>query len=139
MFDNIYATGGRRFVLMNEAPLQFSPMYAAVANGGAGDNQYWQNKTLYNQTEMQNKMMEYTKTTNLMFDYGVPYNVVEKKRWPGASVTIFNVNGLLTDLHNTPAQFFGPQANVTGFFHHCVPSNNSQCEDSAQPASTFLW
>ena len=42
VFDAIYASGGRNFVLMNVAPLQLSPMYGIL--DGVGPNQYWNNK-----------------------------------------------------------------------------------------------
>lgn len=38
VFDTIYETGGRRFVLLNTAPLQLAPLYAAQSSGGVGDS-----------------------------------------------------------------------------------------------------
>lgn len=58
VFDVIYLTGGRRFVLLNAAPLQLTPLYASPSDLGAGDNQYWKNKTAYNTTEYAEKMLE---------------------------------------------------------------------------------
>ncbi len=142
VFDHIYQSGGRRFVLLNEAPLQLSPVYAAVSSGGAGNNQYWQNKTLYNQTEYQHKMMEYTTSVNTMFDYGVPFHLVVKKRWPGAAVAIFDVHRLLTDMHNSPASYLDAPANATGAYRNCAPTNSSgslNCANSKSPMSSFLW
>ncbi len=139
VFDHIYKAGGRRFVLLNEAPLQFAPLYAAASNGGVANNQYWQNKTLYNQTEYQYKMLEYTTSVNTMFEYGVPFHLVVKKRWPGAAFAIFDVHKLLTDIYNNPAAYLDAPANATGFYHHCAPANNSDCTNAKQPASSFLW
>jgi phospholipase/lecithinase/hemolysin len=139
VFDSIYATGGRHFVLLNEAPLERAPMYAAPTNGGSFDNQYWQNKTSYNMTEYQYKMLEYTTDVNTMFEYGVPFQVMIKKRWPGASFAIFDVHKLIMDIINTPSKYLSAPANVTGFYHHCVPTNNSQCVNSKEAASSFLW
>lgn len=139
VFDGIYQTGGRRFVLLNEAPLQLAPMYAAVSNGGAGNNQYWQNKTLYNETEYQYKMLEYTTSVNTLFDYGVPFNLIVKKRWPGSSFAIFDVYSLLTDIYNKPGAYLDSPANVSGFYHRCDPTNTSVCGNSQQPPSSFLW
>ena len=42
VFDAIYASGGRNFVLLNNAPLQLSPEYGIL--DGVGPNQYWQDK-----------------------------------------------------------------------------------------------
>ena len=38
VFDTIYATGGRRFVLLNTAPLQLAPLYVPQSSGGVGDS-----------------------------------------------------------------------------------------------------
>ncbi|KAL1871024.1 hypothetical protein VTK73DRAFT_2333 [Phialemonium thermophilum] len=141
VFDSIYATGGRRFVLLNEAPLELAPMYATPQDGGSLDNQYWTNKTLYNMTEYSQKIKEYTTSVNAIFDYGVPFHLLVKNRWPGASFTIFNVHQLLTDIHSNPARYLDPPANETGWYHHCNPANNSDCTDVSDigPASSFQW
>ncbi|CAN8102604.1 unnamed protein product [Discula destructiva] len=139
VFDTIYSTGGRRFVLLNTAPLQLSPMYAAQSNGGSGDNQYWANKTLYNETEYQYKMLEYTQLVNRVFDYGVVYQTLAEKRWPGATVDIFDVNSLLTDIYHNPSAYLDSPANATGFYHHCIPEDNLVCTDEPNPLDTFLW
>lgn len=139
VFDTIYSTGGRRFVLLNTAPLQLAPMYAAQSNGGAGDNQYWTNKTLYNETEYQYKMLEYTQLVNRVFDYGVAYETLVNKRWPGAVVDIFDVNSLLTDIHDNPSAYLAAPANASGFYHHCNADNNSICVNEPLALETFLW
>jgi phospholipase/lecithinase/hemolysin len=140
VFDNIYQTGGRRFVLLNVAPLELAPMYAPPSEGGAGDNQYWSNKTLYNTTEYSQKMKEYTTNVNTIFDYGVPFQTVVKSRWPGASFDIFNVHKLLLDIYNNPSRYLDAPASK-GYYHHCDPVNTSSCEDlTAQgPLSSFMW
>lgn len=73
VFDAIYESGGRCFVLFNNNALQLVPMYKPTDQGEAGDNQYWLNKTRYNTTEYAGKIMEYTTTVNTVFEYGVPY------------------------------------------------------------------
>jgi len=42
-FDQIYATGARYFVLMNNAPLYLAPLYANASEGGVA-TRYWTNK-----------------------------------------------------------------------------------------------
>lgn len=44
VMDQIYEHGGRYFVVMNAIPLELTPMYAAIGEGGVGNNHYWQNK-----------------------------------------------------------------------------------------------
>jgi hypothetical protein len=72
VFDKIYESGGRQFVLLNQAPLEHSPMYASLQYSGVGDHHYWLNKTLYNMTEYEQKIKEYTTNVNTILDYGVP-------------------------------------------------------------------
>lgn len=43
-FDQIYADGGRYFVLMNTAPLQLSPLYGMPGAGGLAASHYWPDK-----------------------------------------------------------------------------------------------
>lgn len=138
VFDAIYSTGGRRFVVLNTAPLQYSPMYAAQPIG-TGDDQYWENKTLYNQTEYQYKMMEYTQLVNRLFDYGAAYETLVKARWPGATFDILDVNSLLSDIYHNPSAYLDAPANATGFWTYCSSEvNNSTCVEPG-PLSSFLW
>lgn len=147
--------------MFNTAPLQLSPIYAAQINGGVGDNQvgpscsasvpeagigirlltarakYWANKTLYNETEYQYKMLEYTQLVNRVFDYGVAYQTLVEKRWPGAVVDVFDVNSLLTDISENPSAYLAAPANATGAYHNCDAS--SVCTTDANPLDTFLW
>lgn len=141
VFDNIYQTGGRRFVLLNLAPLELAPLYAPLSAGGIGDSQFWSNKTHYNITEYSQKIKEYTTNVNTIFDYGVPFQTIVKSRWPGASFDIFNVHKLLVDIYNNPSQYLDAPAISKGFYHHCDPVTTSNCQDlTAQgPLSGFMW
>jgi phospholipase/lecithinase/hemolysin len=139
VFDNLYATGGRNFVLLNQAPLELSPLYASISKGGLPESQFWANKTAYNTTAYEFKMLEYTTSVNTIFDYGVPFQLIIKKRWPGASFTIFDVHKLLKDIHAKPDQYLTAPANVKDVYHLCLATDNSQCKDSSQPMSSFLW
>lgn len=128
-------------MLLNNAPLQLAPLYAAQSNGGAGDNPYWQNKTSggYNQTEYQYKMLEYTQLNSRLFEYGVAYETLAKARWPGATFDILDVNSLLSNMYHNPSQYLESPANATGYYYHCEANNSSICTTSSQPLDTFLW
>jgi len=141
VFDAIYKAGGRRFVLLNQAPLELSPLYALPANGGTLDSQFWQNKTQYNITEYSYKIKEYTTNVNTIFEYGVPFQAVIKSRWPGATIDIFDVHSLLLDIIKTPQSYLDAPYNVTGYFRHCQATNNSICTNLTNlgPRSGFLW
>lgn len=138
VFDAIYGAGGRHFVLLNEAPLEHTPLYAAPQNGGLGDNHYWTNKTAYNMTEYEQKMKEYTTNVNTMFDYGVPVEARIKARWPDASFAVFDVHQLILDIRASPENYLDAPANVTGYYYHCAV-DGSNCTQSEDPLSSFLW
>ena len=141
VFDNIYTTGGRRFVLLNLAPLELSPDFASLDAGGAGDSRFWPNKTLYNTTEYSYKMKEYTTNVNTMFDYGAPFHLLVKKRWPGAEFSIFDVHALIKNIFYHPKEYLDAPYNATGYYHRCSAQNQSDCVNQSEygPLSSFLW
>lgn len=139
VFDNIYETGGRRFVLLNQAPLEVSPLYAEPDKGGTFDSKFWTNKTLYNMTEYNYKMLEYTTNVNTLFDYGVPFQLLIQRRWPDASFAIFNVHQLLRDIHNKPEAYLEAPANVTGSYYTCDGERFSHCVKSKNDMASFMW
>ncbi|KAK1988951.1 acetyl esterase [Colletotrichum cereale] len=138
VFDNIHATGGRHFVLLNVAPLEQSPLYKATELGGFGNSIFWPNKTSYNTVETQYKMLEYSTSVNTAFDYGVPFHLLVKKRWPGATFSVFDVHSLLRDIHAEPSKFLSSPANVTAPYHVCDPVT-AACVNSPDPKAGFLW
>ncbi|KAK3182210.1 hypothetical protein K4F52_006579 [Lecanicillium sp. MT-2017a] len=135
-FDEIYKTGGRQFVLFNEAPLQLSPMYAAPENGGTRNNNYWGNKTSYNMTEIEQKMFQYASSVNALYVYGAAFEFVVKKRWAGATFTVFDAHELLLDIRADPTAYLSPPATVIGSYVTCDGNN---CSTSENPLSSFLW
>ncbi|OTB15746.1 carbohydrate esterase family 16 protein [Daldinia sp. EC12] len=141
VFDTIYSTGGRHFVLFNEAPLDQSPLYASTHNGGVGDNQYWENKTSYNTTEFEQKMLEYTTSVNTIFSYGAPFQLLVEARWPGASFTIFNIHQLFLDIYSNPSEYFDTPANTNEPYYGCsiTGSGSKNCTASEHSLSSFLW
>ncbi|KAK8102379.1 acetyl esterase [Apiospora sp. TS-2023a] len=141
VFDAIYAQGGRHFVLFNQAPLERSPLYAAPQHGGAGDTHYWPTKTeACNNTEVEQKMLEYTTNVNTMFDYGVPFQLLVNKtrRWSDASFAVFNVHQLMLDIYENPEKYLDAPANATGYYYHCAV-DGSNCKNSEKPLSSYMW
>ncbi|KAI1634646.1 acetyl esterase [Biscogniauxia mediterranea] len=141
VLDGLYSgAGARHFVLFNQAPLDKSPLYAAPQHGGVGDTAYWTDKAAYNTTEIEQKMLEYTTTVNTVYAYGAPFQLLVRARWPGASLTIFDVHRLLSDVYADPAAYLDAPANATGYYYYCpYPSSEGACEDSEYPLSSFLW
>ncbi|KAI1199794.1 carbohydrate esterase family 16 protein [Nemania serpens] len=137
VFDGIYSTGGRQFALFSQAPLELSPLYAAIQNGGAGNGGYWDNKTAYDTVAYEEKIREYTTLVNTIYDYGAPFQLLVRKRWPGASFIVFNTHQIILDIHNNPDKYLTAPANVTGTYHTCPASGS--CFNSEHPLSSFLW
>lgn len=75
----------------------------------------------------------------MVFDYGVPFNLLVKQRWPGATLSIFDTNALLNDIFNNPSQYLDAPAKSTGVYHSCSAVNTSDCVNSPDPISSFLW
>jgi phospholipase/lecithinase/hemolysin len=139
VFDRVYAAGGRRFVLMNQMPLDVSPMYAPPSQGGRGDSIYWTDYSSYNMTEYQHKAQQYATSVNTISDQGAAFHTIVQNRWPGAQVTILDAHSIMMDIYNHPSEYLSSPANGTGFYHVCDVDDPSNCRDSAEPASSFLW
>ncbi|EGR49380.1 uncharacterized protein TRIREDRAFT_121418 [Trichoderma reesei QM6a] len=138
VFDAIHAAGGRRFVILNNNALQLTGLYRPLSDGGAGDNQFWQNKTLYNQTEYAQKMLEYTTSSNTMIDYGVPFHLLVKNRWPGSKVAVYDIHSLIMDIYNQPSRYLEPPHNVVGYYKHC-DVNGTNCLYGPGRLDSYLW
>lgn len=136
VFDSIHAAGGRRFVLLNQAPLEVAPMYSASENI---NSTFWPDHTLYNVTEYGNKIQEYTTNVNTIFDYGVPFQLLVEKRWPGTTVSIFHVHELFLDVHDNPEKYLKTPVDVDGFYHVCDPDSSNDCVNSKNSPDSFLW
>lgn len=135
-FDRLYRTGGRHFVLFNQAPLHLTPMYAAPEHGGTGNNNYWHDKAKYNMTKIENKMLEYEASVNRMYGYGSAFEFLVRRRWPGATLTLFDVHKLILDIRDNPSAYLSPPATVVGSYVTC---NEVNCTTSSNPLSSFLW
>jgi len=141
-FDTIYASGGRNFVLMNNIPLHLTPQYANDTLDGANATQYYPEKGSANHTEIAEKMHEAASTTNTVFQYETPYEVLVGKRYPGANFAVFDTYSLFSDVYHNPAAYLNGSAplNVTGFEHHCN-TTGADCAyvyDNTSPDS-FMW
>ncbi|KAI0105375.1 carbohydrate esterase family 16 protein [Hypoxylon sp. NC0597] len=141
-FDSIYSTGGRKFVLFTEAPLDYAPLYRSLEDGGAGDVPRWPDKEAYNTTEYEQKMREYVATVNTILEYGAPFQLLVEKRWPDASFSIFDVHQLISDIFESPAEYLDAPANAMGYYAQCPSTlelGTANCNVSSYPLSSFLW
>ncbi|KAH6844794.1 carbohydrate esterase family 16 protein [Chaetomium sp. MPI-CAGE-AT-0009] len=128
VFDHIYQTGGRRFVLLNTAPLERAPQYVPSAT-----------ETGYNSTAVAQKIREYTTSVNTMYKYGVPFQVALERRWPRATVDIFDVHSLFLDIFSEPAKYLDAPYNTTGYYRHCDWSKPNPCVDQLGSLDSFMW
>jgi phospholipase/lecithinase/hemolysin len=83
-------------------------------------------------------MLEYTSTVNKVWSFQAPFELLIAKRYPGASLALYDVHSLLTDIYNNPTQYLESPANVTGFYHKCN-SKGADCVNSTEPIGSFLW
>ncbi|KAI0196359.1 carbohydrate esterase family 16 protein [Astrocystis sublimbata] len=142
-FDAVYRNGGRRFALFTQAPLEKSPLYASPANGGAGDSSLWTNKTAYypdGDDEYEEKMREYTTVVNELYDYGVPFQLLVQKRWPGAEFVVFDTHRILLDIMAKPEMYLDAPFHATGYYETCKdPMSLDGCYGAEDPLDSFLW
>ncbi|RHZ43904.1 putative C6 transcription factor [Aspergillus thermomutatus] len=136
--DRLYATGARVFVLMNMAPLDLTPLYALPQNGGSVNAQYWTDKAAYdsNITRPSEKMRQYVKMVNTVYDYQTPYDVVVADRYPHSIFAVYDVHALMTDIWANPSHYLNGTApyNVTSSVYRCgSPCASNEARDS------YLW
>jgi len=138
VLDEIYASGARYFVVLNQAPLYLAPLYANDSSGGVGPNQYWADKPA-NHTAIEEQMKEYVTTINDVWKYQIPYESLVANRYPGANFAYFDVYSLMLDIYTNPTAYLNgtAPANVTGYEHHCN-LNGTNCVLTTSPDS-FLW
>ncbi|KAF2665683.1 hypothetical protein BT63DRAFT_428632 [Microthyrium microscopicum] len=127
-FDRLYQTGARKFVLMNNIPLNRAPMYALKSNGGLPVDQYWPNKP-NNLTAISYRMAEIIQSVNTAFKYQSAYEMVIGNRYKGAQMAYFDVHSLFMDMYNSPSEYFNgsQEATVTVPCLTCKDMNYNNC------------
>ncbi|KAL4782193.1 hypothetical protein BJX76DRAFT_349579 [Aspergillus varians] len=134
--DEVYANGGKHFVIMNLAPLQLAPLYAIPENGGLVSSSSYPDKGA-NITEISYRMWESVVTTNDVFYYKTAYESKIAHRYPGAQLAVMDMYGLISDIYHNPIEYLAEPANVTGYVNHCNRTTG-HCERQPNEAS-FLW
>ncbi|KAK4949651.1 hypothetical protein LTR10_011492 [Elasticomyces elasticus] len=140
VFDGLYASGGRMFVLMNTAPLHLAPLYANASAHGVGPNQYWADKPS-NLTEIAETMHEYTSTVNNVFKYQTPFEALVAKRYPGAQFALMDMYSLISDIYDDPTAYLnGTDVTSWMYDNHCNV-NQTVCvkSDNGTNPDGFLW
>ena len=140
VFDGLYASGARVFVLFTNAPLQLAPLYANFTLHGVGNNEYWNPKP-DNHTEIAELMHEYTSTTNNVMKYQTPFEMLVAGRYPGASMALFNVWQLISDIYDNPTQYLNGTKpyNITGNEAQCNVDRQCTLQYNGTSPDSFLW
>ena len=139
VLDRIYETGGRYFVVVTQGPVQHFPLYKAVERGGVGDSRGWENKTSYNTTAYEEKMMQYVRSVNTMINQGAVFNLKVKDRWPGATVVIYDTYTLMSDMRADPERYFDAPAEVNEPYGFCAPGVERPCPTKPDSPSRYMF
>lgn len=77
---------------------------------------------------------------NSVFDYRTPYELLIRRRYPGASIAIFDVHSLITDIYNNPSRYLASPANVTAPYYLCDAATGTICTAQTEIGlDHFLW
>lgn len=85
-------------------------------------------------------MKNYNHLINSVFAYRTPYELLIAKRYPGASIAVFDVHSLMTHMYNNPTEYFTAPANVTGQYYLCEPPAFTTCTTTSDLSlDHFMW
>jgi phospholipase/lecithinase/hemolysin len=84
-------------------------------------------------------MKEYTKLVNDIFDYRTPFELLIAKRYPGASIAIFDVNSLMTDIYYNPTGYLDSPAIVDVPYYLCNVAGTNCTSQTSIGLSHFFW
>ena len=138
IFDHIYETGGRYFVLLTVPPLNQAPLYMPAEDGGVESSMSWPEKSSVNATAYQEKMRQYSTSVAYMIHLGTPFHAKLKERWPGATFVVFDTNKLMREMMAAPERYFEEPASVTDVFN-CNAVDVSHCTEPSGELSGYMW
>jgi hypothetical protein len=92
-FDKLYASGGRKFVLMNVIPLNLLPMYT-VQKGKGADGLYPNKPATVDGLKQANKKLEdmVLESNAILANQSQTAIMGPKARYPGAEMALYNVH-----------------------------------------------
>jgi len=84
-------------------------------------------------------MMQQVVLVNDAYAHRTPYEVVIKRRFPGARFAVMDTYGLFEDMYHNPERYLNGTAplNVTGVVYSCDVSG-AACQKASSPDS-YLW
>ncbi|KAL4886474.1 hypothetical protein BJY04DRAFT_213238 [Aspergillus karnatakaensis] len=117
---------------------------AAVSAWWCGDTLTWMDKVSggHKQTRFARKMAEYSTSVNTMLHQSIPFHGGIAKRWPGATVTFFDVHALSLDIFADPEVYLESPAELTEYYRlFCRDNERTDCvyNEKGGPASRYFW
>lgn len=138
VFDRLYATGGRRFVLFTQLPLERTPQYVPEHLGGREPTFGWPTKDDVNATRWQHQLEEYTTAVSSLSVYGARVQLLLEDRWPGAVLTVFDARRKMLDMYAEPEAWLDGSANKTSPWRLCT-DDFFDCDISEETLDSHYW
>ncbi|KAI5817812.1 GDSL lipase/acylhydrolase [Pyronema omphalodes] len=131
--ETLYKMGSRKFVLINVAALELSPLY--IAGGVPGPNRFWTLKG-DNTTDISSRMTENVAAVNEIFSLRA-----ETHKMKGAKVAILNANGLFRDVWHHPENYLNgtEPLNVKGWTNHCDINFENCWQEQPENRDAYMW
>ncbi|KAL4965969.1 uncharacterized protein BDV14DRAFT_199420 [Aspergillus stella-maris] len=142
VIDEVYATGGRQFVVFGTHPLHVAPMYLPEEQQPIPiENSSWPPMSSYGLGDYITLVREYAVSVSTMLKFGVPYQRLEGS-WPGATVTFFDAQQLIVDIVADPETYLvdEPVAKGTEVFRKgCRDFAQTDCDFNEGPLGRYVW
>lgn len=84
-------------------------------------------------------MKEYTSTVNSIYEYRTPYELLIAKRYPEASIAIYDVHSLLTDIYYNPTAFGLTAPAIVDHPYYLCDTSGANCVSSSISADHYMW
>lgn len=141
VFDRIYASGGRHFVLMTTWNVEDTPLYTPIPDGGMEYSRVWPDKADYNTTEEHGKLEVFVHALKDLSGKSVELGML-KGRWPGATFTFFDIHALFEDIISSPEEYFEEPADVKNVWQFCETDDDWEektCDEKDEDLAGFMW
>lgn len=134
--DIIWASGGRRFVILGQTSLDYAPIIAKPGQFGTSNTRYFYNPAMYNATDYIDRVRQYVTGLAAIINYGVPYFLHTKKRWPGSTVSIIDVRSFLLEIIRNPRYYLDAPAITDIPYRNCLVPG---CVVNAGSPRGYMW
>jgi hypothetical protein len=123
--EQLYAAGGRYFVLMNVVTLNLAPQYATIEDGGVKADKYWLDKPS-NTTAISLKMAHQVHFVNNDTRHRVASLNTMAKKYPDGHFALFDTHRLVSSTISQAILLCLFERNrLTDFLHHSSPKSTT--------------